>query len=411
MTISRKIQRFVLPSGMTVLFEPMTDVQTVSLDGWIKAGSAHEQRGEAGVAHFLEHMLFTASNQKSNVELLEAMQQVGGYANAFTTYDHTGFECVVPAKYGQKVFEWFEEIVLEPVFDEKQIEREKKVILSEFLDDQDQLDIVFEERFWKEVYGTTSFGRPILGLYEDIQNISKQSVTSFYEKFYHPKNMVISIAGNVEKDHVSKFLQKIGKLSSKYIASETPKLQFESKNFVWSKGQHQRKIVVLFPITHASHEDVAALEVFNLCLGGADYSFLYEKYRTKKNYVSHISSHLFTNALGGHMSIEASVYKDNIDIMLQELTKLSDSALTEIVTEDRFECAVSDIEKEKLFSMDTTWGRSKINLYFEATYENVHEQNAYYEKIKNITKKEVVQVAQKYFQGYFSIGLWKEEDA
>ena len=109
------------------------------------------------------------------------------------------------------------------------------------------------------------------------------------------------------------------------------------------------------------------------------------------------------------MSIEVSVYKDSIDVMLQELTKLSDISLAEIVTEDRFECAISDIEKEKLFSMDTTWGRSKINLYFEAIYANAHEQNAYYEKIKNMTKNEVVQVVQKYLQQSFSIGLWKED--
>lgn len=407
---NRNIVEISHKSGLQVLFEPMEHLQTVSINCWFQSGSLHEKKGQAGLAHFLEHMLFTASTDKTNVEMMRALQEVGGYANAFTTYDHTGYECVVPIEYMAQGFEWVRDVLLQPVFDQEQIAKEKGVILSEYTDGQDQPEIVFEEKFWDQIYQGKTLGRPILGLPQDIQNVTADNLQNFYQENYHPSRMTLSVCGNVSVEDIKKnlstfvypFLQK-----QPPDPKDIDALEFSPISFAYQAGTEQRKLEYLFESVGSLHQDVAALELLSACLGGGEYAYLFKTLRQEKQWVSHAHAHLFITQAGGHFGLELIPFEkymqDVQDFIAQMLSKPL-SLDSKIIA-----WAKKDIEKEIIYSQDTTWGRSKLNVYFNTLFDDVNVQHTYYEQLQKINQDDLQRVYQNYLQKPYAFGLWKAQ--
>ncbi|MCB1197308.1 MAG: insulinase family protein [Deltaproteobacteria bacterium] len=409
--MQRNIEEIKHHSGLTVLFEPANRFQTLSINCWFQVGSSDELPGQYGQAHFLEHMLFTGSHQKNNVEMMQSLQEVGGYSNAFTTYDHTGYECVVPIEHAEKGFEWIQQVILEPVFDQVQIRKEKKVILEEYTDGLDQPEIVFEEKFWQKVYQNQTLALPILGQPADIEAVTAESLQAFYACHYQPSQMVLSICGNLSREQVDKWLAQyvIPFLGSKQ--QDVPPLQpcrFAPVRFDYQGGHQQRKLAYLFAGVPTLHQDVMALELLSACLGGGEYSHLFQDLRQDKQWVSHVQAHLFISRGGGHFGIELVPFQDRVDDVQTHIENmLIDFAW---ITDDMIKWAKKDLEKEVLYSLDSSWGRSKLNVYFGLVFADVYQQQQYYQDLQKLTRDDLQTVFEKYLQKPYALGYWKAKD-
>jgi len=408
--MNRDITRWQTPSGLMVVFERARGLKTLSMQCWVDRGSMFEAPGQSGAAHFLEHMLFTASHKKNNQQMMQTLENVGGYANAFTTFDHTAYEAVVPITHSKKAFEWLQEVVLEPVFDEDQIEKEKKIILEEATDAQDDPDVVFQEAFWAKAYGGQTVGRPILGTRTDIKGMSGEVLKSFYNAHYHGQSMTLSICGDLTQAELEKYLDTyVDPCVRTEGVLDRPVFQssFTATPFDHQFGVQSRRLACLYPIVSYTHQHLPEIELLAACLGGGTYAYLYETFRRKKAWVSHVSVYLQNWHTGGHLCIEAVPYKEHFDAMKDEIQK--NFSPQDVLQDQVIAWAKKDIEKEIIFSLDSTWGRAKLNAYFQVLMGDVHKQNTYYQTLRAIDRKALFDAWETYMHQRPAMGLWRAQ--
>ena len=193
---------YTLPNGFRIVTEHMPGLMSASIGIWVQAGGRHERPEQNGIAHFLEHMAFKGTKTRSPLQIAEAIEDVGGYINAYTSKDMTAYYARVLSADVGLALDVISDIVLNPVFDPREIETERNVILQEIgqtLDTPD--DIIFD--WLQEVsYPDQPFGRTILGPAKRVGAFSQQDLINFVAQHYGPNQMILSAAGGVDHDEI-----------------------------------------------------------------------------------------------------------------------------------------------------------------------------------------------------------------
>ena len=164
----------------------------------LRRGRDDEADAEAGIAHFIEHMLFKGTAIRSARTIAEEFDRIGGDLNAFTSKDMTCFYATVLSEHAENALTILEDMIFHSTFDEVEIEKEKSVVLEEIATVEDTPDDDVHEQLWATMYPNNSIGKPILGNKKTINSYTKDSISSFMERLYKPSRIVISIAGNFD---------------------------------------------------------------------------------------------------------------------------------------------------------------------------------------------------------------------
>ncbi len=203
------VQIHTLANGLRIVTEHMPGLKSASIGVWVTAGGRHERREQNGIAHFLEHMAFKGTKRRSALQIAEALEDVGGYINAYTSRDMTAYYARVLEADVPLALDVIADIVLNPVFDPAEIEIERGVILQEIgqvLDTPD--DIVFD--WLQEVaYPDQPMGRTILGPVERVSGFSKADLSAFVRERYAPGEMIVAAAGGVDHDAIVTVAEKL----------------------------------------------------------------------------------------------------------------------------------------------------------------------------------------------------------
>ncbi len=192
----------VLANGLTVLTEKMPHVRSVAVGVWIRRGSRHEAKPESGLAHFLEHMVFKGTERRSQAEIAQEMDEIGGQTDAFTSQEYAGFHAKVLDEHVVRAIDLLSDIVSRPRFDEEEIERERKVILDEMRSVEDTPDDVVHDIFSEAFWPDHALGRPVLGRIETVSSFARKDLLRFFKKTYIPSNLIVSAAGNLETERI-----------------------------------------------------------------------------------------------------------------------------------------------------------------------------------------------------------------
>jgi len=208
-----------LSNGATVLFERVTATSTVSVGFWYPYGSRDEKKGQYGFSHFLEHMLFKGTNKRNAYEIAQEIDRVGGMINAFTEKEVTCFYCTIPKNSVKTAIDVLSDMIVNSRLDKKEIAREMPVVLNEIRSIEDSPDEKAHELYLKLMWGKHHLANRITGEEEDVRAITYTNLTNYYKTRYHPANLIISIAGNINIDDVYTYLESIfGNLKAdKYI--------------------------------------------------------------------------------------------------------------------------------------------------------------------------------------------------
>lgn len=215
------IKRTVLPGGLRIVTEAMPGVRSASVGVWVGVGSRDESPSVAGASHFLEHLLFKGTRNRSALEIATAMDAVGGEFNAFTEKEHTCFYATVLDRELGLAVDMISDVVLNATIAAADVDVERTVVLEEIaMRDDDPSDLVHDE-FSLAVFGDTPLGRPILGTEDSINTISRTQVNGYYSRRYRPSEMVVSVAGNIDHAEVVRLVRKAfdGRLDSTAPAS------------------------------------------------------------------------------------------------------------------------------------------------------------------------------------------------
>jgi len=204
----RDIHRIVLPNGLIVLSEEMTHLRSISIGIWIKSGSRDEAPELNGISHFTEHMVFKGTTTRSAQQIARQVDSIGGNMDAFTGKETICFNIKVLDEQLPIAIDILSDLILNPVFNPKDILREKGVILEEIKMDEDNPDYLVHEIFTQNFWKDHPLGKPILGTKETVRSFAQDNVFAFYRQRFAPNNLIISAAGNLNHGRFVDLIQQ-----------------------------------------------------------------------------------------------------------------------------------------------------------------------------------------------------------
>src|SRR5215471_12165048 len=194
----REIERTKLPNGVRIVTEQMPHVRSVSVGVWIGTGSREEELHETGLSHFIEHMVFKGTKNRSAEQIARSVDSIGGGLDAFTSKELVSYNVKVLDEHLPEAFDIVADLVRNPLFAQADIEKEKGVILEELKMEVDNPEYLIHEIFSSHFWKGHGLGRPIIGTKNTIRAFNRDQIEEYYRQFYTPSNILVTAAGNLK---------------------------------------------------------------------------------------------------------------------------------------------------------------------------------------------------------------------
>ena len=324
-------QKDILESGLRIVSQQLPNSESVSILISVQAGSRNEQKGQYGVAHFAEHMLFKGTGKRPSPLLVSSpIESTGGFLNASTGYESTNYWCKVPENHFRTGIEILQDMMQNSLLNEEEINSERRVIIEELKTIEDYPDSKTALNLDKLMWPDSALGRDIAGSIQSVENINQETIRAFLDDFYLPTNTVISIAGNLDHD---KSIQSIDQLflthpfpGSQLKISPIENVQNSVKLDLEKRAIEQIHIHLGYPGVSITHPDRYALDLLNVILGDGMSSRLFQEIRERLGLVYDIESGITHLQDVGDLRITLAVdknrYIDAIKAILTEVENL-----------------------------------------------------------------------------------------
>lgn len=397
---SREIQSTVLPNGLRIVTESMPSVRSVSLGIWIGTGSRVEKGVENGISHFIEHMVFKGTKNRSAEDIARSVDSIGGGLDAFTSKELVSFNTKVLDEHLPIALDVLSDMVLNPLFREDDIEKEKGVILEEIKSEADQPEFVLHEMFISNFWKGHGLGRPILGTRETVKKFNREMLFNFYDRVYSPKNILITAAGSLEHEHIVKLIRERfddlrdrGTLPLDRLPVSSAPIILKNK-----ESLEQVHITVGVPAYPLAHEMRFPLYLLNTVLGGGMSSRLFQNIRERQGLVYSVYSELNLFSDTGCTTIYAGTGVETarqvVDSINQEIVKFKEN----LIGEDELRRAKDHLKGSLMLSLESTSSRMSNLARQELYFPRFYSFDEMLESIESVTRDQVQQVAQEFFR-------------
>ncbi|HEY7514335.1 MAG TPA: pitrilysin family protein [Vicinamibacteria bacterium] len=396
------IVKEVLGNGLTLLTESMPHVRSVAIGVWLKRGSRHETEAQSGISHFIEHMVFKGTKNRSAERIAAEMDSIGGFMDAFTAKEFAAFHLKVLDEHLPLAAEILGDIVLHPLFDPVEMAKEKKVIYEEINMVEDTPDDLVMELFTAAFWPDHPLGRPILGTKKSVQDFRRGDLATFFKRVYHPGNIVIAAAGNLEHRYAADLVQRhFGALrSGKTPGNGLAPPRSASRIVTRAKKELEQVHLCLGSRAYPqAHRDRYGSYILNTVLGGSMSSRLFQNVREKRGLVYSISSGVTAYSDAGILSVYAGTSLDSIDevlrLTLEEMKRLKGDPLPA----DELRRAKDHLKGSLMLSLENTGARmshlARQEIYFGRQF-GLDEITA---GIEGVTTDDVQRVASEIMAG------------
>ena len=324
----------VLPDGIRILTERMPHVRSVAVGIWIGTGSRREPDDRGGISHLIEHLVFKGTATRSAEDIARAMDSVGGQMDAFTTKEHTCFYVQVLDEHLPFAVGLLTDILLHPLFNAEELEREKSVVLQEIKMVEDTPDDIIHDIFAEQVWPGHPLGRPILGTRERVTGFGREAVLDYFNEEYVPPRIIVAVAGNVEHGHVlDLFARAFDGFHRAPVERPDAAPRMSPGVHIVGKTLEQVHVVMGFPGLPHSAPERYALFVLNDIIGGSMSSRLFQEVRERQGLVYSIhsgaQSYLDTGLLYLYAATDPSNFSKMLKSILKELRELKKHGITE----------------------------------------------------------------------------------
>jgi predicted Zn-dependent peptidase len=400
-----------LDHGATLITERLPQFRAVSLGFWVAAGSRHEAKLEQGLSHFLEHMMFKGTSRRSAAEIARLVDRAGGDFNAFTSREYTCFHILVLAQDVPLAVDILGDVLLNSVFDSKEISRERKVILQEIDMVQDNPEEVLFDELFEAVYDGHPLGRPILGPKRLVSRYNRQQIKGYFKKHYNPSHMLVTAAGPVDHRKLRQSLNDVFRRvkapryaarsgnNQKLRTHRTAAPRFHPGFKVMTKDTEQSLLVMAFPGLSVSDPRRFSLSVLNTHLGGGMSSRLFQEIREKQGLAYSVYSNTLSFRDTGLFTVFLGTAPGDLEkclkIIVRELRQLKELPLTN----EELQLVKESLKKTILINEDSVEGRmmnlARSQMFFgrELTLKEV------FRAIDGVTAKQVQALARERFDG------------
>lgn len=373
-----------LPNGFRIVTESMPTLKSASIGIWVTAGGRHERPEQNGVAHFLEHMAFKGTTKRTSMQIAEQIEDVGGYINAYTSREMTAYYARVLEDDVPLALDVIADIVLNSVFDPKEIEVERHVILQEIGQALDTPDDVIFDWLQEVAYPDQAFGRTILGPAERVSTFSRDDLVAFVGEHYGPDQMILAAAGAVDHDSIVEMASALFSHLRRVGSTLIQPASFTGGQRREVKALEQVHFALAFDAPGYRQADVYTSQVYATALGGGMSSRLFQKVREERGLCYSIFAQSAAYEDTGQITIYAGTSAEEIgeltSLTIDELKRSADD-----MSEAEVARARAQLKAGLLMGLESPSSRAERNARLLAMWGRVPDISEAVAKIDAVT--------------------------
>lgn len=389
--------RTVLENGLKVITEAIPYVRSVSMGLWIDVGSRDESDSNAGVSHFIEHMVFKGTRNRSASEIASYLESVGGVLNAFTSREQTCYFAKFLDQHLSRAVEIIFDLAGNALFDKSEIIKEKRVILEEIKDVEDAPSDLVHDKFARAIFGRHPLGRPILGSKSSVRAMDRATVSHHLRRFYTPDRMLLASSGNL--DHA-----EVVDLANNYLSTQKgrngtnrERPQIKPNRSVIKRDSSQVHICLGVPGIEFNHPWRSASYLLNAVLGGGMSSRLFQELRDNLGIVYNIFSYLDYFHDSSVHGIYLGADKRNAGKAVAAIVREIERLTAEPLTGDDLSRVKEQLKGNLMLGLENTSNRmNRIakHEFLAGRYISLDETTA---GIDSVTSEQVLELAREIF--------------
>jgi predicted Zn-dependent peptidase len=398
-TTERNLRRTVLPNGLIVLTERMEHLRSVAMGVWVKSGSRYESAEINGVSHFVEHMLFKGTRSRSAQHIAREMDAIGGNLDAYTGKETICFSVKALSNHVPIALDVLSDLVLNPVFADTDIERERGVILEEIKIDEDNPDILVHEIFTQNFWKDQPLGKPILGTTKTVSSFGQNTLFDYHGGRFRGGNMVFSAAGLLDHDDfVATVASRFDSLPSGGADISFQSAEVSAPIILRNKRSlEQVQICLGVPSPPITDENRYATLILNTVLGGGMSSRLFQTIREDRGMAYSIYSDLSPYSDTGSLCVYAGTSADKalemLDLVMAEFRALKETLLTP----EELNRAKEQVKGNILLGLESSSSRMSNLARQEMYFRHFFSVEEVLERLDAVTAEQVQTMAQKLF--------------
>ena len=393
-----RIRRETFANGLRLVTEAMPHVRSVSIGVWLTRGSRHEPVEHAGIAHFVEHMLFKGTPTRSAEDIAQQVDSIGGQLDAFTSKEYAGYYVKILDEHLPLAVDVLTDLVSNPLFAPDDIEREQKVVLEEIKMVEDTPDDLVHELFAEAYWNGHPLGRPILGTPESVSALDQATLQRYFRDTYAASHFVVVAVGNLDHDVVRALVERkfgdtpaAGDGAPDTLPIVRPTIQIRQKDLEQS---HVCLGTVGLP---QNHPDRYAAYALNTVLGGSMSSRLFQNVRERRGLAYSVFSSLSAYHDVGALSIYAGCGNDAVaelvDVVVAEIRRLR----REPVPSDELRRAKDHLKGSLMLNLESTSSRMSHHARQEIYRDRADGLDEMLMAIENVSVDDVQRLSEDFF--------------
>ncbi len=383
-----------LESGIKVVTESIPHVRSVALGFWVGVGARDEIEGLSGMSHFIEHLLFKGTKNRSAKEISETIDTLGGEINAFATKEYTCFYTRLLDEHIPVGVEILSDMLQNPLFKEENISAEKEVVVEEINLHEDTPDEKIHDLFASTLLGDHPLGKSTLGYVNTVKNFNREGVLSFFSRGYAPKNIVIAAAGHLDHQQIVDLIEKhfAPREEGRFVRKEF-KPKVEPKVFICQKRTEQAHICYGTQALHARDEGRFALSILDNILGGGMSSRLFQEIREKRGLVYSVYSYHSLFSETGLIAIYAGTRPSKVEEVIKLIQKEIKSIAEKGISREELHRAKEFLKGQLVLSMESTSNRMTRLGKSELVHREILSLDELVERIDKVTLGDIHKLA------------------
>ncbi len=397
-----KYKKNQFKNGLRIITVPMQETQTVTVVVMVGVGSRYESEKEAGLSHFIEHMLFKGTEKRPTaLSISEELDAIGGEFNAFTSKDSTGYYVKVDAKHIDIALDVVSDMYLNSKIDEAEVEKERGTIIQELNMYEDMPMRNIGDVFESLLYPGTSLGRDIIGYKKTIESFKRADFLKYMRRFYLANDTVICVAGKIDEqkitNQIKKYFQEMpdGKkpgLKKIKEAQKTPAIKIKFKK------TDQTQLILGVRAYDLYSEKRFALSLLSIILGGNMSSRLFMEVREKRGLAYYVRTNTEAFEECGYLATQAGVEHKNLTLALETILREYKKIATEKVAEKELQKAKDYIKGKMVMGMEAS---DEVAMFFvgqELSRREILKREGIFQRIDVVTAEDILAVAKDIFQ-------------
>ncbi|MEX0638995.1 MAG: pitrilysin family protein [Balneolaceae bacterium] len=408
------IRKTTLDNGLRIVTESVDRVRSVAAGIWVRTGSRDEEENKAGITHFLEHMLFKGTAERSAYDIALSLESAGGYLNAFTSNEYTCYYARCLDTRLPLALDVLSDMVANSTLPEEEMVKEKKVVLEEMKMYRDSPEDYIFELFNSHLFRNHPLGRPIIGFEDTVNNLTRSDLFDYIRDRYHPGNLLVSVSGNMNHDEVVRVTESLlGKgADAGSDRKEVPLTDYDVGCSIFQKPIEQTHMIVGRRGLWYDHPDKYLLLLANTVLGGGMSSRLHQNIREKYGYCYSIGTFNQSFTDSGLFGVYIGTDREYADHVRELIFVEFETLRSQPVPPQELKESKSQLKGKLLLSQESMNNRmtriAKSELYFNR-YISLDEL---VEKIDEVTDEQIMEFSKSFFDpDQYSEALLTPEDS